>query len=78
MDYVRLGQSGLKVSRIAMGCMSFADANVALLRAEAGRDPINQELTDLVAQLSTGARRSDSIPSAAGPRPAGDESPLTA
>ena len=55
MDYVRLGRSGLKVSRIAMGCMSFTDANVALLRAEAGRDPINQELTDLVAQLSTGS-----------------------
>ena len=25
MDYTRLGQSGLKVSRIALGCMSFGD-----------------------------------------------------
>src|SRR5674476_1113549 len=27
MDYVRLGTSGLKVSRICLGCMSFGDAS---------------------------------------------------
>lgn len=27
MDYVRLGTSGLKISRIALGCMSFGDAS---------------------------------------------------
>jgi 1-deoxyxylulose-5-phosphate synthase len=27
MDYVRLGKSGLKVSRIALGCMSFGDTS---------------------------------------------------
>jgi hypothetical protein len=31
----------------------FANANVALLRAEAGRDPFNQALTELIAELST-------------------------
>ena len=31
---------------------SFADANVALLRAEAGRNPFDRGLTDLVAELS--------------------------
>jgi aryl-alcohol dehydrogenase-like predicted oxidoreductase len=25
MDYTRLGSSGMKVSRIALGCMSFGD-----------------------------------------------------
>jgi 1-deoxyxylulose-5-phosphate synthase len=25
MEYVRLGHSGLKVSRIALGCMSYGD-----------------------------------------------------
>jgi aryl-alcohol dehydrogenase-like predicted oxidoreductase len=30
MEYVRLGQSGLKVSRIAMGCMSFGDPSRSL------------------------------------------------
>jgi hypothetical protein len=32
---------------------AFADANVALLRAEAGRHPFNHKLTDLIAELST-------------------------
>jgi aryl-alcohol dehydrogenase-like predicted oxidoreductase len=27
MEYTRLGSSGLKVSRIALGCMSFGDAS---------------------------------------------------
>jgi len=27
MHYTRLGASGLKVSRIALGCMSFGDAS---------------------------------------------------
>jgi aryl-alcohol dehydrogenase-like predicted oxidoreductase len=27
MEYTRLGQSGLKVSRIALGCMSFGDTS---------------------------------------------------
>jgi hypothetical protein len=30
-----------------------ADANVAILRAEAGRDPYNKDLTDLIGELST-------------------------
>lgn len=30
MEYVRLGQSGLEVSRIAMGCMSFGDNSRSL------------------------------------------------
>ena len=28
MEYVRLGNSGLEVSRICLGCMSFGDPNV--------------------------------------------------
>jgi hypothetical protein len=32
---------------------SFADANVALLRTEAGRDPFDHRLTDLIGELST-------------------------
>lgn len=27
MEYTRLGQSGLKISRIALGCMSFGDTS---------------------------------------------------
>ena len=27
MEYVRLGQTGLKVSRLALGCMSFGERN---------------------------------------------------
>ena len=27
MEYTRLGSSGLKVSRIALGCMSFGDTS---------------------------------------------------
>jgi aryl-alcohol dehydrogenase-like predicted oxidoreductase len=27
MEYTRLGNSGLKVSRVALGCMSFGDAS---------------------------------------------------
>ena len=27
MEYTRLGTSGLKVSRIALGCMSFGDTS---------------------------------------------------
>jgi len=30
MEYVRLGWSGLKVSRIALGTMSFGDVNLQL------------------------------------------------
>ena len=30
MDYVRLGQSGLQVSRIALGCMSYGDPSTGL------------------------------------------------
>ncbi len=30
MDYVRLGQSGLRVSRIALGCMSYGDPSTGL------------------------------------------------
>ena len=30
MEYVRLGSSGLKVSRIALGTMSFGDPNLQL------------------------------------------------
>ena len=29
MEYTRLGSSGLKVSRIALGCMSFGDTSAA-------------------------------------------------
>ncbi len=27
MEYIRLGTSGLKISRITLGCMSFSDPN---------------------------------------------------
>src|ERR1700729_4128448 len=29
MEYTRLGRTGLKVSRLALGCMSYGDASVA-------------------------------------------------
>jgi aryl-alcohol dehydrogenase-like predicted oxidoreductase len=29
MDYVRLGKTGLKISRIALGCMSYGDPTTA-------------------------------------------------
>ncbi len=48
MEYVRLGSSGLKVSRLALGCMSFGDgrrATWALSEEAAG--PIFQQAIDL-------------------------------
>ena len=36
MQYVRLGRSGLKVSRLALGCMSYGDPGVAAVGARRG------------------------------------------
>lgn len=42
MKYTRLGSSGLKVSRIALGCMSFGDPSKRLdwLRDDDAAEPI--------------------------------------
>jgi 1-deoxyxylulose-5-phosphate synthase len=49
MDYTRLGTSGLKISRIALGCMSFADGGrqgAWALDAE-GAEPIFRQAVEL-------------------------------
>jgi aryl-alcohol dehydrogenase-like predicted oxidoreductase len=49
MEYVRLGRSGLKVSRIALGCMSFGDAapNRPWTLDDAGAEPIFRQALEL-------------------------------
>jgi aryl-alcohol dehydrogenase-like predicted oxidoreductase len=43
MEHVRLGQTGLRISRIALGCMSYGDpttnAHTWALRGRACRPP---------------------------------------
>jgi aryl-alcohol dehydrogenase-like predicted oxidoreductase len=36
MDYVRLGNTGLKVSRLCLGCMTYGSSKVAALGAGRG------------------------------------------
>ena len=50
MEYTRLGQSGLKVSRIALGCMSFGDTSRGFNEWALGDDeaePIFRQAVDL-------------------------------
>lgn len=50
MEYTRLGQSGLKVSRIALGCMSFGDTSQGFNEWALGDDeaePIFRQAADL-------------------------------
>jgi aryl-alcohol dehydrogenase-like predicted oxidoreductase len=50
MEYRRLGNSGLRVSRIALGCMSFGDASKGLHEwtlDEEGAEPIFRQAIDL-------------------------------
>jgi aryl-alcohol dehydrogenase-like predicted oxidoreductase len=50
MEYTRLGQSGLQVSRIALGCMSFGDSsrgNHAWSLAEASSEPLFRQAVEL-------------------------------
>lgn len=44
MEYVRLGSSGLKVSRICLGCMSFGDAREWMVGLEGARKVVNKAL----------------------------------
>jgi aryl-alcohol dehydrogenase-like predicted oxidoreductase len=49
MEYTRLGTSGLKVSRIALGCMSFGDGSRGLTWAldDAAAEPIFRQAVEL-------------------------------
>src|SRR6516225_2079251 len=50
MDYTRLGTSGLKVSRIALGCMSFGDTSRGFNEwalDDAGAEPVFRQALDL-------------------------------
>ena len=50
MDYTRLGGSGLKVSRIALGCMSFGDTSRGFNQwalDDAGAEPIFRQAVEL-------------------------------
>lgn len=50
MEYTRLGQSGLKVSRIAMGCMSFGDTSKGFTQwalDDDGAEPIFRQAVEL-------------------------------
>jgi 1-deoxyxylulose-5-phosphate synthase len=50
MEYTRLGQSGLKVSRIALGCMSFGDTSRGFNEwalDDAGAEPIFRQAVEL-------------------------------
>jgi aryl-alcohol dehydrogenase-like predicted oxidoreductase len=50
MEYTRLGQSGLQVSRIALGCMSFGDSsrgNHAWSLDEASSEPLFRQAVEL-------------------------------
>jgi len=50
MEYVRLGNSGLKVSRIALGCMSFGDTSRGFSEwalDDAGAEPIFRQAVEL-------------------------------
>jgi aryl-alcohol dehydrogenase-like predicted oxidoreductase len=50
MDYTRLGSSGLKVSRIALGCMSFGDTSRGFNEwalDDAGAEPIFRQAVEL-------------------------------
>lgn len=50
MEYTRLGQSGLQVSRIALGCMSFGDTSRGFNEwalDDAGAEPIFRQALDL-------------------------------
>src|SRR5882672_276981 len=44
MEFVRLGSSGLKVSRICMGCMSFGSGADWMLTEEASRALVRKAL----------------------------------
>jgi len=44
MEYVRLGSSGLKVSRICLGCMSFGNARGWMVEIEDARRVIKKAL----------------------------------
>ena len=50
MQYTRLGTSGLKVSRIALGCMSFGDTSRVFSQwalDDAGAEPIFRQALEL-------------------------------
>lgn len=50
MEYTRLGQSGLKISRIALGCMSFGDTSRGFNEwalDDAGGEPIFRQAVEL-------------------------------
>ncbi|MBO3841167.1 MAG: aldo/keto reductase [Candidatus Brockarchaeota archaeon] len=44
MEYVRLGSSGLKVSRVCLGCMSFGNAREWMVESEEAKKVINRSL----------------------------------
>jgi 1-deoxyxylulose-5-phosphate synthase len=50
MEYARLGTSGLKVSRIALGCMSFGDTSRGFNEwslDDKGAEPIFRQAVEL-------------------------------
>ena len=54
MEYVRLGASGLTVSRVALGCMSFGDASRGLNKwtlDDTNAEPIFRQAVEHLAEL---------------------------
>ncbi len=50
MEYTRLGSSGLKISRIALGCMSFGDTSKGFntwALDDAGAEPLFRQAVEL-------------------------------
>ena len=47
MEYTRLGASGLKVSRIALGCMSFGDSRREWALDDAAAEPVFRQAVEL-------------------------------
>jgi aryl-alcohol dehydrogenase-like predicted oxidoreductase len=60
MEYTRLGSTGMKVSRICLGCMGFGDAERGFhkwaLNEEASRPVIKKALERLVVEKDTSFR----------------------
>jgi hypothetical protein len=60
MEYTRLGNTGLKVSRLALGCMSYGDATAARAHRWALNEEAAQPFFRQAVEAGCPARRSSS------------------